>query len=227
MRYFDIRTTLDEQKGGWVNLMPTERGGEGVVWWGFTLTEKDGRARIVRDRKSYYRVNRAFQGIGAEYEATVHFEKKDEKQKVWNIGFGLARVFSGYGFEDNCWAYPYVAFWRDEKGDHAEVESYTAENIDKKWKDNKIYELGRSPQYAVWTGDLEQKDDHTFRIRTTEGLLRIDIDGKEVYKVDLEEIRGLHCYRDRIQPDGKVQPIWKLFSNTAFSNYRYRVIEKK
>ena len=224
-RYFDIRTTLQEQEGGWVNLMPTERGGEAVVWWGFTLTEKDGRARIVRDRKSYYRVDRAFQGIGAEYEATIHFEKKDAKQKEWNIGFGLARVFSGYCFEDNSWAMPYVAFWRDEKGDHAEVESYTDENHDAKGNDTKIYELGRAPEYTVWSGGLEHRDDHSFRIRTTGGLLRIDIDGKEVYSVPLEEIRGLEDYGRRIQPDGKVQPIWKLFSNTSFSGYRYRMIK--
>ena len=226
-RYFDIRTALQEREGGWVDLMPTTRGGEAVVWWGFTLSDKDGRARIRDNSKSYYRVNRAFQGIGAEYEATVHFERKNKSQKVWNIGFGLARIFSGYCAENNSFSYPYVAFWRDEKGDHAAVESFTAENSGNKPSDNdkKMRDVGRLPEFTVWTGDLEPKDDHAFRIRTTDGLLRVDVDGQEVYSVPLDEIRGLELYRCRIQPDGKVQPIWKLFSNTAFSNYRYRIVE--
>jgi hypothetical protein len=27
---------------------------------------------------------------------------------------------------------------------------------------------------------------------------------------------------DRIQPNGDVLPVWKLFRNTAFDGYRYR-----
>ena len=33
--------------------------------------------------------------------------------------------------------------------------------------------------------------------------------------------------RDRIQPNGDVLPVWKLFKNTSFSNYRYRRVPKE
>ena len=226
-RYFQLRLDVQRKAGGWIDLMPTRSGGEANHWWDMTTTCPDGKARINsgRGRKGYYRLTTALPGIGAEYEATVHFERKDPKQKKWNIGWGFARVYSGLCVENSSWAYPYIAFSRDEKGDHYAIETFTEGNDGSKDVAPASMEIGRSPDLEVAKGDLESRDSHDFKLSATGGRLKISIDGKPVWECAIDEMLGNSKMRDRIQPDGSVLPVWKVFRNTAFSGYRCRVAE--
>ena len=76
-------------------------------------------------------------------------------------------------------------------------------------------------------GDLEKRDSHDFRLSTAEGRLAVSIDGQEVYSYPLDKMMRLSGMRDRVQPDGSVLPVWKLFKNTSFSGYRYRRVSEK
>ena len=228
-RFFAERRFAQEKVGGWIDIMPSRAGGEANHWWGITGTDPDGRARIRSDRKGYYRVQSPIPGIGVEIEATVHFEKRDAKQRVWNVGWGLARVFSGFCAENSSWAFPYIGFCRDEKGDHYFVQAYTRENEEdaKKDADKASLEIGSFPMLNVSTGNLQVKDSHAFSLKTTDGKLSISVDGNEVYSAPLDESTDMSRMRDRIQPNGDVLPVWKLFKNTSFSNYRYRRVPKE
>ena len=229
-RYFGLRIAVQDRDGQWVDVMPTRFGGEANHWWSMTRTESDGRARLEKNgRKGYYRVTTAMPGIGVEFEGTVHFETNDAKQVKWNIGWGLGRRFSGFCADNSSWAHPYIAFSRDEKGDHYSVEAYTEDNEDEASKDadKASQEIGSFPALAVAKGDLEKRDSHDFRLSTAEGRLAVSIDGQEVYSYPLDKMMRLSGMRDRVQPDGSVLPVWKLFKNTSFSGYRYRRIPEK
>ena len=228
-RFFAERKIAQEKAGGWVDIMPSRAGGEASHWWAYTGTDPDGRARLRGGQKGYYRLQSPIPGIGVEIEATVHFEKKDAKQRVWNIGWGLARVFSGFCAEDDAWAFPYIGFCRDGKGDHFFVQTYTRENVDEDRKDadKRPFKIGSFPPLNVATGDLEKRDSHFFSLKTVDGRLSVSIDGREVYSVPLDEIVDVSRMRDRIQPNGDALPVWKLFKNTSFSSYRYRRVAEK
>ena len=222
-RFYELRKAVQDRDGGWVDVMPTRHGGEAVHWWGMTTLMQDGKAR-QRQSKGYYRVTSSMPGIGVEFEATVHFETNDAKQVKWNIGWGLARPFSGYCADESSWAYPYIAFSRDKNGDHYSVEAYTKDNEDEESSDadKASLEIGSFPKFEVAKGDLEKLDSHRFRLTTTDGRLAVYIDGREVFSTSIDEMMLLSGMRDRIQPDGSVLPVWKIFKNTAFSGYRYR-----
>ena len=242
-RYFNLRRLVQEKAGGWVDVMPTRFGGEANHWWSLVLAGADGKARLEkRGAKGYYRLSTALPGIGVEYEATVHFEKGDKKQKDWNIGWGFGRPYSGYCVDNSSWSYPYIAFSRDEKGDHYAVETFTDENresarsnkkmdgeSESEWEARKAKikaggKIGRSPMQVVAEGDLKRGDLHAFKVKTAGGRLEITIDGNTVYGAELDEMMEVEEMRDRIQPNGDILPVWKLFKNTAFSGYRYRRI---
>ena len=225
--YYTMRRVIEEKKGGWVNLMPSKTGGEAIHFYGMTFLDDDGKARCHNHTRSYYRVNQPIPGIGSEFEGTIHFEKDDKNRKVWNIGWGLARVYSGFCADNNAWAYPYIAFIRDEKGDRYEIEAFTEENSGNNQKvDEKAMKLGRAPYLVVVKGDLAKSDSHSFKLSTTEGKLEIFIDGKVVYSSVLEEALDFSEMRDRIQPNGDVLPVWKVFTGSSFSDYRYRRLVK-
>ena len=86
--------------------------------------------------------------------------------------------------------------------------------------------LGRAPYLVVVKGDLAKSDSHSFKLSTTEGKLEIFIDGKVVYSLVLEEALDFSEMRDRIQPNGDVLPVWKVFTGSSFSDYRYRRLVK-
>ena len=226
--YYTMRRVIEEKKGGWVNLMPSKTGGEAIHFWGMTFLDDDGKARCHDNTRSYYRVKKPIPGIGSEFEGTIHFEKDDKNRKVWNIGWGLARVYSGFCADNNSWAYPYIAFTRDEKGDHYAIETYTNENSNREnFKDeDKWVQLGRAPYLMVAQGDLEKSDSHSFKLSTTEDKIEIFIDGKIVYSSMLDDIINVSYMRDRIQPNGDVLPVWKVFTGSSFSDYRYRRLVK-
>ena len=225
--YYTMRRVIEEKKVGWVNLMPSKTGGEAIHFYGMTFLDDDGKARCHNHTRSYYRVNQPIPGIGSEFEGTIHFENDDKNRKVWNIGWGLARVYSGFCADNNAWAYPYIAFIRDEKGDRYEIEAFTEENSGNNQKvDEKAMKLGRAPYLVVVKGDLAKSDSHSFKLSTTEGKLEIFIDGKVVYSLVLEEALDFSEMRDRIQPNGDVLPVWKVFTGSSFSDYRYRRLVK-
>ena len=226
-RYFALRLAVQKKAGGWIDIMPTKSGGEANHWWDMTTTGPDGKARINsgRGRKGYYRLTTALPGIGAEYEATVHFERKDPKQKKWNIGWGFGRVYSGLCVENSSWAFPYIAFSRDEKGDHYAIETFIDNEGGRGDADKTSIEIGRFPEIEVAKGDLESRDSHGFKLSATGGRLKIAIDGKLVWECGIDEMLSVSRMRDRVQPDGSVLPVWKVFRNTAFSGYRCRVLE--
>ena len=228
-RYFAMRLAVQEKAGGWVDVMPTRFGSEANHWWSMTRTEADGRARLERHgRKGFYRLTTALPGIGVEYEATVHFEKGNGKQKTWNIGWGLGRPYSGFCADDSSWAYPYISFSRDDKGDRYAVETFTSANRENGRKDveKEFLEIGRAPTLVVAEGALVRNDSHSFRLCTADGRLEIAIDGNVVYKAPLDEVMRVSQMSDRIQPNGDVLPVWKLFSATSFDGYRYRRASK-
>ena len=225
--YYTMRRVIEEKKGGWVNRMPSNAGGEAIHFLGMTYLDGDGKARCHGNTRSYYRVNKPIPGIGSEFEGTIHFENGGKKRKVWNIGWGLARVYSGFCADNNAWAYPYIAFTRDEKGDRYEIEAFTEENSENNQTvDEKAMKLGRTPYLVVVKGDLAKSDSHSFKLSTTEGKLEIFIDGKVVYSSVLEEALDFSEMRDRIQPNGDVLPVWKVFEGSSFSDYRYRRLVK-
>ena len=55
--------------------------------------------------------------------------------------------------------------------------------------------------------------------------LVVEVDGKEVYRYPLADMRPLEIMRYRIQPNGDVFPVWKIFEGTSFSGYRYRRVK--
>ena len=224
--YYRARKALQEAAGGWVDAMPTPKGNEAVNWWGMTGTAKDGRARLRNDKRGDYRIQTPLPGLGYEYEATIHFEDKDPKQKYWNIGWGWSHPYVGFCMDSNSWAFPYIRFWRDESGDHYHVESYTRKNLaipdSVKFEDKS--EEGWSPKFVVSKGDLEKKDSHSFRLAAGKDRMTITVDGNEVFSASMDEIMGIDLYQERVRPDGTIYPVWKVFKNTAFSGYRYRRI---
>ena len=78
----------------------------------------------------------------------------------------------------------------------------------------------------VAQGDLEKSDSHSFKLLTTEDKIEIFIDGKLVYSSMLDDIINVSYMRDRIQPNGDVLPVWKVFTGSSFSDYRYRRLVK-
>lgn len=224
---FRVRKTVQEAKGGWVDVMPTASANEAESWWGVVGTKPDGRARVGGKGKSYYRLEIPLPGKGAEYEASVHFETNDAKQAKWFIGWGLARPYTGYCAKKSSWAYPYIGFWRDETGDHVTVECPTRENADSKEPSSKSkygQAQGMYPKWEVYHGNLERCDDHSFRLRWDDQQLSVGVDGKEVWSVSTQEAMAVRNFRDNIQPDYSVLPVWKVFDNTSFSGYRYRLL---
>lgn len=227
---FKVRKEMQEAKGGWVDVMPTASACEGESWWGVVGTKPDGRARVGGKGKSYYRLEIPLPGKGAEYEATVHFETNDAKQAKWFIGWGLARPYTGYCARKSSWAYPYIGFWRDETGDHVTVECPTSENTDSKKPEPKSkygQNEGMYPKWEVYRGALERCDDHSFGLRWDEQRLSVSVDGREVWSVPTQEVMSVSRFRENIQSDYSVLPVWKVFGNTSFSGYRYRRIVEK
>lgn len=224
---FRVRKLVQEAKGGWVDVMPTASANEAESWWGVVCTKPggDGRARVRGKGKSYYRLEIPLPGKNTEYEATVHFETNDVKQTRWFIGWGLARPYTGYCAKRSSWAYPYIGFWRDETGDHVTVECPTCENEDAKESATKSkygQEQGMYPEWEVYQGALERCDDHSFSLRWDEQRISVSVDGREVWSVSTQEAMSVYKFRDNIQSDYSVLPVWKVFGNTSFSGYRYR-----
>ena len=62
-------------------------------------------------------------------------------------------------------------------------------------------------------------------MRMADEMLVIAIDGKEVYRYPLDDMMQLEAFRDRIQPNGDVLPVWKIFKGASFSGYRYRRVK--
>ena len=226
-RFFETRKVLQDGKGGWVDVMPSKFGGEANNIGGMTYTDADGMARCHGARRAYYRVHSPIPGIGVEIEGKVHFEKGDKPQSRWDIGWGLARCFSGRTALTDQWAFPYVAFSRDDKGDHYSVQTATRENHEKcrEVLPAETRSRGLFMPLEVARGDLESKDSHAFSVKTTGGMLVVSVDGKEVYRYPLADMRPLEIFRYRIQPNGDVFPIWKVFEGTSFSGYRYRRVK--
>ena len=226
-RFFELRKELQEREGGWVDIMPSAAGGEANNIGGMTYTDADGRARCHGARQAYYRIHSPIPGVGVEIEGLVHFEKSDKPQSRWDIGWGLGRYFSGRAALSCHWAFPYVGFSRDDKGDHFSVQTATRENHEKRYESPTAEARARGcfPQFEVARGDLERKDSHKFVVKTSDGMLAITIDGKEVYRYPLADMRPLEVFRRRIQPNGDVLPVWKIFEGTSFSGYRYRRIK--
>ena len=225
---FKVRKVVQEAAGGWVDVMPTATANEAENWWGVIGTKPDGHARERRNGKSYYRIELPLPGKGAEYEATVYFETNDVKQTKWFIGWGLARPYTGYCAKRSSWAYPYIGFWRDETGDHVTVECPTRENVSSKKAAAKSrfgQEQGMYPKWEVYQGELERREDHRFNMRWDEQRLVVKVDGREVWSVPTQTIMKVREFRDNIQPDYSVLPVWKVFKNTSFSGYRYRRVE--
>lgn len=224
--FFRARKAIQEAAGGWVDAMPTKDGSEANHWWDFVLTDDSGVARLAgkRPKKGYYRILQPLPGIGYEYESTIHFEEKDPKQKEWHIGWGLSHPYVGNCMENSSWAFPYFNFWRDVNGDHFDIESFTAENVDLKDTEeaHKQRHLGFDQTQTVARGDLEKAPTHSFRLRAGGDMFEFEVDGKLVYTQKTSEMMKLVQYCERIRTDGTVYPVWKLFTNTAFSGYRYR-----
>ena len=81
------------------------------------------------------------------------------------------------------------------------------------------------PKWAVYQGDLETRDTHDFRLRWNSERISVFVDGKEVWSIPTETALSESFFRDRVQSDYSVLPVWKLFKNTSFSGYRYRQIK--
>ena len=229
--YFKARKAIQEAAGGWVDAMPTVKGFEANHWWGWVHLYPDGLARNdSKGARSYYRILTPLPGIGYEYEATVHFEEKDPNQKYWNIGWGFSHPYVGLCMQSNSWAMPYIRFWRDDDGDHYHIESYTKENLEKANgykttpEEKKSNDEGWTRLFLVKKGDLQKQPTHAFSLKADEKMLAITIDGETVFSVPMDEMMEIGRYCERIKPDGCVYPVWKVFKNTAFSNYRYRKI---
>lgn len=224
---FKVRKIVQEAKGGWVDVMPTETAYEAEIWWDSFGIQKDGHAR-VRGRKCFYRLELPLPGMGAEYEAKVHFETNDAQQTAWHIGWGLARPYTGFCADSSCWSFPYIGFWRDETGDNVSVQCPTDENSDSSFEGPKSKygdEQGLFMKWEVYHGVLEKRDTHDFRLRWTKEKLSVFVDGKEVWSVPTKTAMAVYHFRDRIQSDFSVLPVWKVFRNTSFSGYRYRLIK--
>ena len=88
-------------------------------------------------------------------------------------------------------------------------------------------DIGRAPSLVVAEGDLARSDSHAFRLSTGNGRLVVSVDGNVVYEASIDEVMEVSAMSDRIQPNGDVLPVWKLFRNTAFDGYRYRRTGKK
>ena len=226
-RFFETRKAVQDARGGWVDIMPSAAGGEANNIGGMTYTDADGRARSHGAPQAYYRIHSPIPGIGVEIEGAVHFEQGDKPQTRWDVGWGLARRFSGRNAASCCWAFPYVAFSRDERGDHFSVQSVTRENsaMARESIPAEAKARGCSPQLEVAKGDLKRKDDHSFSVKTAGGDLVVVVDGAEVYRSPLDDMRAIDVMRYRIQPDGNVFPVWKIHRGTSFSGYRYRRVE--
>ena len=219
-RGFLARLRSDQAKGGWVDLTPTASCGEAFLFWGRIGPQADGWVRKTSDWRSHYMTMYGLPGIGSVFEATVRFERSNPNQKEWHLSWGWARPYTCQG---SSWAYPEISFSRDESGDHVLVASLTQENRKNKPPQGKEL-FGTSPEWAVYTGDLEQKDEHGFRatFEETGGDFIVEIDGKEVYRRTMKSLMALEGQNDRVQPNGNVFPVWKLYDGTAFRNYRYR-----
>ena len=62
-------------------------------------------------------------------------------------------------------------------------------------------------------------------MRWDEQRLVVKVDGREVWSVPTQTIMKVREFRDNVQPDYSVLPVWKVFKNTSFSGYRYRRVE--
>ena len=221
-RAFIARKRMQEQAGGWVDLMPNRCGGDTWNLWNDLVLGGDGRARL----RGGDRVNAlslvSIPGAGTEVEATIHFEQGEKDRKLWNIGWGWARPFRCM---QSGWGYPYIGFSRDEKGDRFEIDVLTKKNCDLKDKDAQKRH-GEDPLRAVCSGELATADSHTFRAVFGERDFTVEIDGKAVYALPMKDLLDVDYQRDRLQyPSGEVMPVWKVYRGSAFSGYRYRLIK--
>lgn len=218
-RAFLARVRSDQAKGGWVDLMPTATSGEARLFWGKLATQADGWARKTSDWRSHYMPMCGVPGIGSVFEATIRFEPPRPNQKDWHITWGWARPYTCNG---SSWAFPAISFCRDEKGDHVGIAAFTRENKERDAPEGEHY--GTSPTRMVYEGELEKRDDHTFRatFEKMNGDFFVEIDGKEVYRQTMESLMEIRYQNERVQPNGNVFPVWKLYDQTAFRDYRYR-----
>lgn len=219
-RGFLSRLRRDQEAGGWVDLTPTPSNGEAYGFWGLIKPQEDGWVRKANDWRAHYMQMYGVPGIGSVFEATIRFEKTRPDQKEWHITWGWARPYTCHG---SSWAYPEISFSRDATGDHVIVASFTEANRGRKsQKDGEDY--GASPNWAVYKGDLEPTDEHTFRATFEEmgGDFFVEIDGAEVYRRTMKSLMDIDYQSDRVQPNGNVFTVWKLYDSTAFKGYRYR-----
>lgn len=218
---FTARKKMQEKEGGWVNLMPNRCGGDTWDLWNDLALGDDGRARVKRGDKVHALSLVSIPGPGTEVEATVHFEKGGKNQKDWNIGWGWVRPFR---CSQSGWAFPYIGFSRDERGDRFEIDAWTegnsglTDNDSEKWR-------GNDPMRSVCTGKLAASDSHTFRAVFGKVDFVVEIDGKQVYTRSMKDLLSVAQQHNRMQwPSGDVMPTWKVYQGCAFSDYRYRII---
>ena len=160
-------------------------------------------------------------GPGTEVEATIHFEKGGKNQKDWNIGWGWARPFR---CSQSGWAFPYIGFSRDERGDRFEIDAWTEANSGLADKDSEKWR-GNDPMRSVCAGKLAASDSHTFRAVFGKVDFVAEIDGKQVYTRPMKDLLSVAQQPNRMQwPSGDVTPTWKVYQGCAFSDYRYRII---
>ena len=227
-RAFASRKSMQEAQGGWVDLMPNRCGGDTWNHWNDIVLGDDGRVRLKRGNRCHALAMVSVPGIGSEFEATVHFEKGKPDQKAWDIGWGWARPFR---CNQSAWAYPYLYFTRDEKGDHFAIDSWTEENKELKAKNDANYwdkNRGKDPLRRVCSVDLEPADSHSFRAVFGEKDFTVEVDGRQVYTRPMDDLLSVDYQSDRVQyPSGDVMPTWKVYEGCAFSGYRYRRVPAK
>ena len=223
-REYLSRIRAQQAAGGWVDLMPTRDGTEAIGHYGWVKLQKDGWARLANDWRGVYMPLTCVPGIGKAFEATIRFEKGKPDQKEWHIGWGWARP---YTCNANSWAFPAIHFIRDSKGDHVQIDAFTRENESKKDVPAKGENYGMSNTYRAYKGDIDSRDEHTFRASFGErdGMFTVDVDGRRIYELPMEEMLSIGYQNDRVQPNGEVFPLWKVYKSTAFTKYGYRPIK--
>ncbi len=223
-REYLSRIRAQQAAGGWVDLMPTRDGTEAIGHYGWVKLQKDGWARLANDWRGVYMPLTCVPGIGKAFEATIRFEKGKPDQKEWHIGWGWARP---YTCNASSWAFSAIHFSRDSKGDHVQIDAFTRENESKKDVPAKGENYGMSNTYRAYKGDIDSRDEHTFRASFGErdGMFTVDVDGRRIYELPMEEMLSIGYQNDRVQPNGEVFPLWKVYKSTAFTKYGYRPIK--
>lgn len=108
-----------------------------------------------------------------------------------------------------------------------QIDAFTRENESKKDVPAKGENYGMSNTYRAYKGDIDSRDGHTFRASFGErdGMFTVDVDGRRIYELPMEEMLSIGYQNDHDQPNGEVFPLWKVYKSTAFTKYGYRPIK--